>query len=88
MVIFIKEKTMKYNYVMEHEVQVVMQMSLYDIEQLLKILTPITEDSTLACYYEGRKLHRELSEIRESALSSAVASLQYEHGRVTDQKGK
>lgn len=79
---------MKYNYVMEHEVQVVMQMTLYDIEQLIKALTPITEDSTLALYWEARKLVRELKDIQESALSSACSSLKYEYDRVVEAKSE
>jgi len=68
---------MNYKYTLEMELPISVNLTLQDVESLLKLLDPIAEDNEHAQRWEASRMRRELKEIRRSALNSSSSQLTY-----------
>lgn len=78
---------MKYNYVNEQDLPISTTVTLYEIDSLVKILEPISEDKEHAMRWKAGELIRSLKEIRRSALGSASSQMKYEHDKMVQESG-
>ena len=72
---------MDYRYTNEDEVSVAMTLTLRELDNLLDILEPVTQDSEHKMRNRATDLHTNLADMRKQMVESAIESLQYRADR-------
>jgi len=72
---------MKYSYTNEDAVTATVDISLWDLDSMLNILEPVTQDLEHNMRYRAIDLHTNLLDIRKQMVESAIESLKYKADR-------
>jgi hypothetical protein len=72
---------MDYRYTNEDEVTVAITLTLHELDNMLNILEPVTQDLEHTMRYRATELHTNLADIRKKMIESAIESLQYRADR-------
>jgi len=72
---------MDYRYTNEDEVTVAVTLTLRELENMLNILEPVTQDLEHKMRHRASDLHANLLDIRKQMVESAIESLQYRADR-------
>jgi hypothetical protein len=72
---------MDYLYTNEDAVSVALTFTLRELDQLLDIIEPISQDPEHTMRYRASDLHANLAGVRKKMVKSAIESLQYRADR-------
>ena len=72
---------MKYSYTNEDAVTATVDISLWDLDSMLNILEPVTQDLEHKMRHRASDLHANLLDIRKQMVESAIESLKYKADR-------
>lgn len=72
---------MDYRYTNEDEVTVAITVTLRELDNLLNILEPVTQDAEHTMRHRASDLHTNLAGVRKQMVESAIESLQYRASR-------
>jgi hypothetical protein len=73
---------MDYRYTNEDAVSVALSLTLRELDQLLDIIEPISQEPEHTMRYRASDLHANLANIRKQMLESAIESLQFRADRL------